>query len=142
MKILDKIKQRYRLWRIEKAIGARLSKKQREIVLCPDRPFIAGTRGSGKTLTACAWVLFHRKEPLIVREALTVYSRNKQYPFWDGYKRQPFPVPDPDLDNQQMAVFCLNHLIDMWARCRKKKIPVFDMYSTYEQYKKAQVDKK
>ena len=141
MKFWDKIKQRHRLRRIERAIGVRLSKEQRQIVLCPDRPYITGERRSGKSLTACMWVLMHRKEPIIMREELNVYSRNQRFEPMGGYKPQPFAVPDPDLGRREMAVWCLNNLADKWEKCKRKKIPVFDLYGTYEQYRKAQEGK-
>ena len=125
------IRARRRLRRMERAVRVRLTPEQRKKVLCPDRPFISGDRRTGKTLTACMWLLYHRKEPLIIRNELNAYSRDIRYqnPFSRG-----FLIPDPDVKNRNTATHCMCCLLDMWEKCKKKKIPVFDVYSTYEKY--------
>lgn len=142
MKFWDKIKQRHRLRRIEGALSVKLTEAQRKTVLCPERPIITGERRSGKTLTACMWVLFHRKEPLIVFNELDAFGGKHRYGALSDYRYRGFPVPDPDLRTMEMAAHCLYQLVDMHTKCRYKKIPVFDLYINNKEYRKAQEGKK
>lgn len=127
MKLWNGIKERHRLWRIERALGVRLTKEQRQTVLCSDYPMITGGRRSGKTLTACMWVLLHRKKPLNIRNELAAYSRKQMYGQIYGQYFRPFAVPDPDVESLQMASMCLKDLVDKQKKLKEKKIPVFDI---------------
>lgn len=133
------IKRRFRLWRMERALRVHLTPEQREMVLCPDRPSITGDRKSGKTLTACMWLLYHRKNPLIIRNVLNEYSRDLRYqnPLSHG-----FLIPDPDVKNRNTATHCMCYLLDKWEKCKRAKIQVFDVYSTYEKYLEAKKEEK
>ena len=127
----------HRLYRMEKAIGVHLTPEQRIQVLSPDRPFISGARRSGKTLVACMWLLFNRKEPVIIRNELNAYSRNIKY---ENPLSYGFFLPDPDVYDRNTATLCTCHLIDMWKKCVKAGIPVFELYPTYEKYLKDHVE--
>lgn len=130
-RLIGRVRARIRLWRMERAIRVHLTREQREKVLCPDRPFISGDRRSGKTLTACMWLLFHRKEPLIIRNELNAYSRDIRY---QNPRSPGFLIPDPDVRGRQTATHCLCCLTDMWDKCKRAHIPVFEIYPTYEKY--------
>jgi len=108
-KILKKLLLRVRLMRIEHAVHVRLGPFLRDIVMCPDRPYLYGMeRRSGKTLTACMWILLHRR-----------VSMKGCCPAVE--------VPDPDIDiSRGVEDFTYRTLCEMAAKCRKHNIKVCD----------------
>ena len=109
------IKIRYRLYKIEKATNIHLMKKQRKLVLNPNRPSFdfSWGRASGKTTTAVFWALLWLKDSFSFRNEL-----DKFHPL----NNQPLIIPDPDSTTapryrntcytyMQYSVLCTQHAI-------------------------------
>jgi hypothetical protein len=78
-------------------------------ILNPNRPNIRGERRSGKTMTACLWILLHRKETM-------------------AYCSPAEEIPDPDIIiNKRIECWTYNNLRDMAEICKKYRISVCDV---------------
>lgn len=107
MRVIRKWLLRFRLRRILRAVGFTPTREQREIILNPKRPYLYGwPRRSGKSTTACLWLLLHRKETMKGRSPV-------------------MEIPDPDI--------LVSHSFERWTyvnlrilaeKCRRKRIRV------------------
>lgn len=127
-KIAEAIRVRIRLRKIEKAIGMKMNRWQREFILYQNPAITApmvitmpGGRQNGKTVAACVSVLMYREKPLRMRRALRDYRSVR-------FGLEPPPIPDPDCEISIRAYEnTLYVLSELHAKCRAKGIKVFDL---------------
>ena len=133
-KLIAGIKARIRLRKITKAIGIRMTKRQKKAALDPDGPDMTGWgRGSGRTVTACIWTLMWRKKPIrlkyemvkIGRDLTDDYLNEKLQGFRFEEKKRAIPDPDAYQYNWQVFKHTWNLLCEYRRRCVEKKIRVF-----------------
>lgn len=126
-KWLERIRARWRLHRIEKAIGYRLAGWQRKYILNNEPPdgdvLLLHGRGSGKTITAIIWVMIWRKEPISrTRELRKATRGNERYL---GFYDDPSPaIQDPDATDMKRMDHTLWMYKEMSEKCKKAGIKV------------------
>ena len=109
--------------KIEKALGLTFNEMQRRALMIDREPtqLFLWNRQTGKTLTACLWVLLHVKGPIKTRTELdTIRTYFSPYPC-----RRKFVIPDPDVAlNLQAANHTIDMLVELERICRAKGIRV------------------
>lgn len=133
-KIRKRIMARIRLRKIEKAIGIRLTKRQRKTALNPDVPDMSSWgRGSGKTVTACIWTLMWREKPIRMKYELMKIGRDldddclNEWMQGFRFEERKRAIPDPDAYRYNWIRFkhTWKLLFEYRRRCVEKKIRVF-----------------
>lgn len=126
-KWLESMRMRWRLHKIEKAIGYRLVCWQRKYVLNNEPPdgnaLLLHGRRSGKTITAIIWAMLWRKEPISrVRELEKTHLGNGQP--WRYYDDRNPAIPDPDATNMMRMDHTLRMYKEMSRKCAEAGIEV------------------
>lgn len=130
--LITRLKARRRLRKITKAIGIKLTKRQKEVALNPDWPNMKyWGQGTGKTVTACIWTLMWRKKPIKLRVEVMKICRSPNDMALQGFSlenRRQF-IPDPDAYTHTYLCFMhtWNRLYAYRKMCLEKKIKVFQM---------------
>ena len=121
MKLYRKLIARFKLLKMQRATGIKLTKKQRKVALNPSYPNIRGwDRQSGKTVAAIFWTLLWWDKPISYnRELSKLICR-------DGMreKDRKLAIPDPDIRNATTLKFSLLEYIRYAEMCEAKKINV------------------
>lgn len=120
-----------RLNAIEEATDIKLTPKQRQTVLNPDRPDFSGWgRASGKTTAAYFWTLFHREDPIdwMTEETLVFDHRllenTDKLPLLDQRA-----IPDTDLYLTHTTFrFLRDGYMDLKLKCLRKGIETCPTY--------------
>lgn len=122
--LIQAIKYRLRLRKIEKAIGMRMNRWQRKFVLDPNcRQPMPGGRANGKTVAACVWMLLHEKGPVRIGRITDGSDRYSTYYMHDT---RPCFIPDPDIKvSRRAASYTVRTLLEMREKCKARGIEVF-----------------
>lgn len=100
MNTLGRIKIRYRLWKMTRALKIKLGAEQRKMVCGENRPMLSNwARRTGKTICATLWMFLHTKE------TVTLYNLENYLPDPDLYEFNGDQIlPYPSIRRKEWAL--------------------------------------